>query len=422
MSSLVKKFLGTAGLQLVSKGLMVISGVVFARYLGAEQFGLYSFALSIVTLATLPVIAGLPNLLVREIANHQLEKNWGLLTGVISWSRWYVFILSILIISCMYIGLNLDFFENSVTSLLWMAVWLIPLRGLLTQKSAVLNGFRQPVLAQLPAQLLVPLVTLCVLSYYLLFDIEWNSRTLVGISILASFIALLLSGFLLSNTMKLHSKKLKSIYTIKNWHRSLIPFTLITFISTLNTELASVLLGWLVSYESVAHFKVAMQAVALISLGLSSINAVIMPNVARYYKQGDLIKTQEILTKSVRLSTFVSLPIILILVFFGEYLIRALFGNEYLPAYPILVILCIGQLVNVLMGSVGLVLKMTNNENKVLKSMLLTLILTVLLLVLLIPFYGNIGAAIAVSIGLVCWNIIMAIDVYKLTKLMPWIK
>lgn len=44
----------------MGKGLTVIAGIVFARALGPEAFGRYSFVLSIITVAMLPVIAGLP--------------------------------------------------------------------------------------------------------------------------------------------------------------------------------------------------------------------------------------------------------------------------------------------------------------------------------------------------------------------------
>jgi O-antigen/teichoic acid export membrane protein len=419
--SFYRKFMGTAGLMVISHGLTIVSGIIYARYLGPEQFGLYSFALAIITMASLPVVAGLPNLLVREISHFYLEEKWALLTGVINWSRIYVFVLSLVIIICMYLALYFDFFNTSVSNLLWVAVLLIPCRGLLTQQSAVLNGFRQPILAQLPVQIFAPTLTLIILCFYIFSGVALTGSKLINITILAYVFAFIVSAVLLNRTNKSVPKNCKPEYTIKNWHSSLLPFTITAFIGTLNTELASVLLGWLVDTESVAYFKVAMQAVALIALGLTSVNAVIMPNVARLYKQGDLKATQELLTKSVRLSTLISVPIICFLVIFGEFAISLLFGKDYLQAYPILVILCSGQLINVLMGSVGLVLNMTGNEKRALKSLSMTLILNLILLAVLIPLFGSIGAAIAISVSLACWNILMAIDVWSHTKLKTWI-
>lgn len=419
---LYRKFIGTAGLMLISRGLAMVAGIIYARYLGPEQFGLYSFVLAIIAMATLPVVAGLPHLLVREVAHFHLEKKWSLLTGVIKWSSVYVLVVSLIIILCMYSALHFDLFKSSVSSLLWVAVLLIPLRGMLTQQGAVLNGFRQPILAQLPLQIFAPALTLIILCFYIPTGADLTGSKLINISILASLFAFLVSVILLKKTIKSTAKTYTPKYTLKKWHTSLLPFTLMAFIGTLNTELASVLLGWWVDNESVAYFKVAMQGVALISLGLSSVNAVIMPNIARLYKKGDLNSTQVLLTKSVRLSVLISLPIIISLIIFGEFLIGLLFGKDYLEAFPILVILCFGQLVNVFMGSVGVVLNMTGNEKSTLKSLSITFILNLILLAILVPVYGGIGGAIAVSVSLVILNVLVVIDVWKLTGLKTWIR
>ncbi|WP_417698441.1 flippase [Psychromonas sp.] len=418
--SLYRKFTGTAGVMIISRCLAMALGVIYARYLGPEQFGLYSFVLSIIAMATLPAVAGLPNLLVREIANFHLEEKWGLLKGVINWSRIYVLSISLIVMLIMSGALYFNFFEPSVSDLLWVAIFLIPIKSLLAQQGAVFNGFRKPIFAQLPTQIFAPLMTLVILSCSIFFYSELTAYHLLYISLLSAVSAFIISAFLIRKKLLVTLKNATTDYITTTWHKVLLPFTLIAFIGTLNTELASVFLGFWGDIESVAYFKVAMQGVTLVSLGLSAINMVIMPNVARLYKEGDLEATQMLLTKSVRLSCFVSLPVILLLVIFGDFFISLLFGEAYLAGYPILIILCIGQAVNVLMGSVGLVLNMTGNENRVLKILVITLILNILLLLFLIPIYGSLGAAISVSVSLIFWNFLMVINVLELTKLKTW--
>lgn len=164
-----------------------------------------------------------------------------------------------------------------------------------------------------------------------------------------------------------------------------------------------------------------MQGILLLALGLQAVNTVTAPKVASLYRQKKLDETQALLKQSVRLAVLSSVPPALILILFSEELIGFLFGEAYLPAAKLLTILCIGQIVNVSLGSVGLVLNMTGNEKRSLRAQLITLCLTVSLLFILIPLYQAIGAALAVSIGLICWNVIMAFDVYRLTGLKTWI-
>lgn len=420
--SLLKLFMSTTSLNLFARGLTLISGIIYARFLGPEQYGLYGYVMSILALLALPIIAGLPSLIVREIANFQLEEKWQYLAGIICWSRRYVLIISFIMVTISDIAIYYNFFSEPVASLLVLALFILPFAGLLAQQGAVLNGFRKPILAQIPGQILAPLITLGLLSFLILNKTELTGKVLVKISIIASSLAFILSAWYLNKIIKQESKITKPSFLIKKWHLSLTPFTVMVIIGTLNTELSSIFLGWLDTTESVAFFKVAVQGVTLIALGLNSINSIIMPQIARFYRQGDLKQTQKLLTKSVRLSALVSLPIILMLIIFGQFAIEILFGKEYLSAYPLMVILCTGQIVNVLMGSVGLVLNMTNNEKYSLRSLLITLFISVILLFVLIPQYSAIGAAISMSIGLLIWNVLMAIDVYKLTRLKPYLK
>lgn len=406
----------------VSRALVMVSGVLFARYLGPEQFGLYSFVLSIVAVATLPAIAGLPNLLVREVAHSHTEKNWPLLFGVINWSRLYVLSISALVIVFIYLAVYLKYFSPPISSIMWFAILLVPIRGMLTQQGAVLNGLSEPVLAQLPAQIFAPTFTLIILLICIYSNVTLTSLRLIYIAIFSTTFAYLTSLILLHRTSRPIIIKSAPTYTLKKWHCSLLPFSLMTIITTLNTELGSILLGSLGSTESVAYFKVAMQGVTLITVALLAINTVIMPNIARFYKNNDLEATQELLTRSVRLSMVCTVPIIVVLVAYGDYAIAYLFGDSYAESYVILIVLCIGQLCSSLMGSVAIVLNMTGNEKNSLKSLLITLIVNLILFYIFIPIYGGVGAAIATSFSLILLNVLMTIDVWKLTKLKAWLR
>ena len=416
-----KKFFSTAGVQVVSRGLTLVIGIILARFLGPEKFGLYSFIISIIIMATIPVVAGLPQLLIRELANAELDKKWRELRGLLRWSTIYVFVISSIMMLGLALAIWLDWIDEITGQILWVALLLVPLKGILTKQSAVLKGFRQPVLAQLPAVFLAPLITLICLSALYLNEIEFTVPALIKVQLFACMGAVILSSVLLRRVGSPDIRNAISNYHFSKWHRALLPFTLMAFITGMNTEFASVLLGFLGDTESVGYFKVAMQGVGLIALGLGAVNTVTAPNIARLYKSGDLAATQLLISKSVRLSCVSSVPIALLLIFKGEWIISQLFGAEYLPAAKILSILCVGQIFNVLMGSVALVLNMTGHERRALRAVAITLILNVVLLVILIPPYKEQGAAISVTISVICWNMLMAIDAYRLTSLKPWL-
>lgn len=419
--SLLRAFIGTASLQLVGRGLGVITGVIFARVLGPEEFGRYSFVVSIIALLTLPAIAGIPQLIIRETSRYRVDAEYGLLLGMWRWATQYTLIICIGSILVALALIWAGYWPESISHLMLIGIVLIPFKGMLPRLGASINGLQRPELAQLPMVILAPLIVLVAIAISYVNDVQVTPSLLLKLQVLTHVVAVVLSMCLLKWLVKQLNIKGQPRYAKREWRSALLPFTILTVVGTMNNELATVFLGFLGNEEAIGYFKVAMQGITLLALGLQAVNTVSGPRIAGMYKQGKISETQAVLKQSVKLSVFSSVPFALLLIFFGDSLVTLLFGEAYLPAAELLTILCIGQIVNVSMGSVGLVLNMTGNEKRTLRAQFITLILTVILLITLIPMLQAVGAAIAVSLGLVCWNVIMAFDVYRLTGLKTWI-
>ena len=115
---------------------------------------------------------------------------------------------------------------------------------------------------------------------------------------------------------------------------------------------------------------------------------------------------------SVRIMLLVSVPVTLFILLFPEWLM-SMFGDAFTAAATALMILTIGQFVNIATGSVGYLLSMTGNETKVRDNVVISGILSVALGIILIPYYGVIGAAIAYACGVASQNLL---GVYQVKK------
>ncbi len=73
----------------------------------------------------------------------------------------------------------------------------------------------------------------------------------------------------------------------------------------------------------------------------------------------------------------------------------------------------IGQFINILCGSVGYILLMTDKQNVFKNIMILATFLNIAMNIILIPLYGINGAAIASSISLILWNVISFVYIYR---------
>jgi len=94
---MVRRGYATLIIKLLNLFLVLLLNVLLARMLGAEELGIYAFAVSVVTILSIPAMAGLPALLVREVAKNQLMENWMLLKGVLARAFQFSFVLSTLI-------------------------------------------------------------------------------------------------------------------------------------------------------------------------------------------------------------------------------------------------------------------------------------------------------------------------------------
>ncbi len=168
----------------------------------------------------------------------------------------------------------------------------------------------------------------------------------------------------------------------------------------------------LTDYETVAYYSVAIKLTLLVSIVLSSVNAVIAPQIAEDFagQKMQLLKTK--IKRSTRLILLITLPIIIFLGLFAM-LILSFFGEGYQVAYNSLLILLGGQVINAFCGSIGVYLNMTGKQ-KVFQFILLSaLAINVLLNYILIPLYGMNGAAIATSTSMIIWNLSAVIYIYR---------
>ncbi|MFW6089999.1 MAG: oligosaccharide flippase family protein, partial [Gemmatimonadota bacterium] len=86
-------------LRVSSAAVSLVVSILLARMLGPEGYGIYAFAYAVIMLLALPAQAGLPTLLVREVARYEADERWGLLAGLLRRSNQLVGLLTVLIVA-----------------------------------------------------------------------------------------------------------------------------------------------------------------------------------------------------------------------------------------------------------------------------------------------------------------------------------
>ena len=212
--------------------------------------------------------------------------------------------------------------------------------------------------------------------------------------------------------------KLRPEYDLKGWTRSAVIFFLMGVLYILNSKIDVFLLGLLKGSREVGVYNIILRVSEVISFGLTIINFVLAPMIARLFAQGDLAQLQNVATRSAR-AVFLMGVLLMGAIIVLRNQILVFFGVDFSDASSALLILCLGQFMNILFGSVGLLLMMSGNERFAILGLFFSVLFNIVFNLILIPRYGIMGAAITTAGGLTVWNLLMYVFVRRKMKIHP---
>lgn len=407
---LLFSILSSALVQALGRVLLLLISIMSARLLGAEGFGIYSFALSILVFLAIPAEAGIPIFVLREAAasksKNQLKSFLGTFKSsvlIVAFSSVFVTGLS-LIVTSFYSNKNQETFSD-VFALLILTIPFVALTKVLCYAIRGLSYFS---ISQLVEGCVRPLILLFILICYFVSGVNLISPAELAAANLFTVIATLVVAYLISKMLFLNGNCQKvCLYNVRHVIFNSFPFALIGAAGLISGQVDIVILGLLGSASDVGIYKVATQGALLVSFGIQAANIVVSTRFAELHAKNNKIKMQEVAKNSSRINFLFAFPVGLFMIFYGESMINLLFGIEFSRASVPLAILSFGQIVNSYFGSVGVILNMTGNESIVSKTTWFTAIFNLVMNICFINIYGVIGVAIATTMSLVMWNLIL---------------
>jgi O-antigen/teichoic acid export membrane protein len=167
----------------------------------------------------------------------------------------------------------------------------------------------------------------------------------------------------------------------------------------------NIILGIFRSSEEVGMYDAAFKLSTLSAIVLLAINAIQAPVFSDLYHKKEMGRLQNIIIKSNRLLFFTSLPLTVVLCFFPETILGFL-GEGFKGAWIALILLSIGNFVNSITGSIGILLQMSGHQKEYNKIITSTAIGSIILNFILVPKIGLVGAAISSSSAKIIQNLL----------------
>lgn len=417
-------------LQLTSAGLVFFISVSLAQVLGQTHFGVYEYVDSWLEVLVMFTLLGFDRLLVRLLSAYQTREEWGRMRG--SWRtglRWSLFAagtVTIILAGLLLLLVATDVIkwsiflpdippeqaEKIILPAFLLGLALVPIRVLVRLNQAGMQGVGHVVWSQLPDLVMRPLFLWALVGLvYLVTRSRLSATTAMELHVVAVLLALLGSWYLLRKSLPDTMQRAEPVHVVGLWH-SAVPLLLLSGMGLLSLRGGNILLGLVTDLKIVALYGASIRVVGLITLAMHSTNAVLAPQIARLYTQGDKQRLQRLIIISSQCMVAVALPITLFMIFGGQFLLR-LFGKSYVDAHNALIIMSLGNLVSVASGPVAWLLMMTGYEWDAAIAATIGAGSNLFLIAILAPSYGLEGAAVATAISMSLRNLISMWQVWR---------
>jgi O-antigen/teichoic acid export membrane protein len=248
-----------------------------------------------------------------------------------------------------------------------------------------------------------------------------NFEQIILMTIVSYLITTFLAGFLVHEHLKMIPLGNGSISFAE-----VINITIPLWISSVSLAFMNQIDVWFLgayySVGEVAVYGVVLRLALISSTPGLIINAIMPPIISELYTIGEKNQLERTLRSISTLLFLIASVVFLIFLFFGKSILLLLFGEYYVDGYTALIILTIGQLINISIGAAGLTLIMSGFQSTFMKITLLSGLLSLGLLYFFTPLYSFLGVAIAIAIAKIFQSIIVLIFTHKKTGLWTHVK
>lgn len=415
---MIARIFSNAGLTVVGRALTLGTTVLVARMLGPAEYGRYAVAVTLLVMATFPAMTGLPDLIVREVAGRSTGKErrtlWAILRPALELSALITAVLSAVYLACLLLAPLIA--DVPDTALALVVVAIIPVFVLRTLLCAVMRGLDRVALAIVPTELVQPALLLALLVLILPDRAEQAFYALAAAFLFSALVAIaLILRIWPDESPSATNSPLARGYLF----RAGLPFAAIGVLSLVNQRIDLVILSGFVPAAEIGLYGLAVQLAFIAQLPMAIANGVIAPQVATLYQRGDKAALAVAMRQVSGLLALVGIAGFLAFWQIGRLLVAFAFGPEFTDAYPLVLILLAGQMINLASGPLGAFLNFTGNERSTLGGVGLAAVVAVTGSFALIPFFGGVGAAVASFLAMASVNIYLSVRVWRTLGIMP---
>lgn len=413
-----KSALSLAG-GVLGQALSALQLVFAGRFLGSATYGDVLYLTAVLSFCSILAKFGLENALIAFLAqdNVLLSRK----KSIVGFTLLFAF--TIATVFCLFgyayseVVLEYVLKDMRYASLLsWMLPFMVldTLRSLLPEALRGLRCVGEATLAGTILPPLVKLVSMVILVFF--FDVR-NFFALVFPAYLATLLSILYSMRVLWRKDLLGT--VASGFGAKKVLLFALPGLLTSVVGVVASTVDRYMIGYMLGSSQTAVYAAAVQLGAVSSLALTAVNSIFAPLIANLYHRRNFAELRRIYVQATKWITAANFLVLgLVLLFAGE--LMGVAGAEFVVGKKALIWVCLGQMVNSAVGSVGYINTMTGHPSYGMYVSFFTTGINVALNAFLIPLWGIEGAAVATMVSLALWNLLCFMLLYRNLRMHPY--
>ncbi|MGC4036022.1 MAG: polysaccharide biosynthesis C-terminal domain-containing protein [Chitinophagaceae bacterium] len=400
------------------QGVSIILGFflnfLLIRTAGSENYGQYVYVFNFLAIVAGLCVAGTDTLVLQRNPVYIESRQQALLKGVIFFSTGLTFLVTLI---AAFIALSFLGHFSYVSNLKWFNYYgifflALPAMSLLVLLQSSVRGFSKIFESQLAEKIIRPVALILVVVIFIALGKPITFPELIQSGIAAALIAFIVVLYVHKKLLTGAASDVRPAFAWQEWLKPAAVFFLLDGLALLNARIDIFILGILTDSKTVGDYNIVLKLSEINGFGLYTANLVISPIVAKLIYLKEKENLQKLITITAQLTlVFASITSVVLICF--SKTILSFFGIHAGNSQTALIILCIGQFVNVLIGSVGVLLLLSGNQKSSVWSLFISILITISLDLFLIPLYNITGVAIASATGLIVWNGLMYYFVRK---------
>jgi len=418
--NLAKNSIKAFSIKIIGTLLFTAYSIFLARILAQDDYGTVMFAIAVATALGPICLLGFDRTTTKFATIYYAEKQVPLLRGLISRARriglGFSFALLLLAGGLMLLGL-LKSSESKHQAIL-LAMCVLPFWAWVLLNREFQRGLKILVPALVGFQILRPGLAMLFTALLYVFGIM-NSASALACLGGALAVAIIIDTRRINKALGPAEGQI--VYENDKWFGTAKPLIFSIIMYTIVMRADMLMVGAILGMEEAARYSVASRLSAFPDFILEAIRIVMAPLVAEHFHRNELSQLQQRVTRASQMVFLAVVPFAAAFICFPKFFL-GIFGAAYQSADRILIYLIVGQCINALCGTVGVLMTMTNLQREHARIVSAGAVTMLVLGFVLIKTLGAEGAALAMAITMSLTNITMVIAVKRKLGIVSYMK